>query len=83
MFQTHKDLKKASAKDLLFNSLWTRPDQSCGDEWSFYRGFAVFCVSGTALTRLMEAEPPSMLSRVDLDGTLNNVPIEELLGHAK
>ncbi|KAJ7803131.1 hypothetical protein B0H14DRAFT_2463894 [Mycena olivaceomarginata] len=83
MFQTHKDLKKASAKDLLFNSLWTRPDQSCGDEWNFYRGFAVFCISETALTRLMEAEPPSMLSRVDLDGTLNNVPIEELLGHAK
>ncbi|KAJ7797764.1 hypothetical protein B0H14DRAFT_49900 [Mycena olivaceomarginata] len=83
MFRIHEDSKKASAKDLSLKSLWNRPDQSCGEEWNFYRGFAIYCVSGTASAKLIEAEPPSTLSRVDLDGTLNKVPIEELLGHAK
>ncbi|KAJ7690604.1 hypothetical protein B0H14DRAFT_849623 [Mycena olivaceomarginata] len=38
MFRIHKDSKKASAKDLSLKSLWNRPDQSCGEEWNFYRG---------------------------------------------
>jgi hypothetical protein len=81
--QTHRDLKKTSENDPSLNSLWNRPDQFCGDEWNFYRAFAVFCISETALTRLMESEKPSMLCRIDLRGTLNKVPIEELLGHVK
>ncbi|KAJ7809547.1 hypothetical protein B0H14DRAFT_1498044 [Mycena olivaceomarginata] len=81
--QTHKDLKKASVRDPSLTSLWNRPDQSCGDEWNFDREFAIFCISDSSLTKLLEAEPPAMLSRVDLGGTLNKVPIEDLMGHSK
>ncbi|KAJ7745621.1 hypothetical protein B0H14DRAFT_3897477 [Mycena olivaceomarginata] len=81
----HKDLGKASATDPSLSSIWKRPHTSCDDEWIFYRNFAAFCISNNAfeLTKLVEDEPPSRLSRVKLDGNLNKVPIETLLGHSR
>ncbi|KAJ7799138.1 hypothetical protein B0H14DRAFT_1710966 [Mycena olivaceomarginata] len=79
-----KDLRRASATDSSLISVWNRPHQDCGEEWGFYRDFAVFCISDTAfkLTQLVETGPPSHLSRITLKSLSDKVPIEELLGHA-
>ncbi|KAJ7510599.1 hypothetical protein B0H11DRAFT_1029894, partial [Mycena galericulata] len=94
-FHSHEDLKKASATDPSLSSVWKRPYLACDDEWIFYRNFAAFCISDNTFkhTTLMEAEPPSSLSRVKFETRLgtqgeeeeiwNNVPIETLLGEAR
>ncbi|KAJ7771514.1 hypothetical protein B0H16DRAFT_1513779 [Mycena metata] len=80
-----KDLKKVSATDPSLSSVWKRPYQSGGAEWSFYRDFAVFCISDNAFefTQLLEAEPPGDLSRLTLEHLSEKVLIEKLLGHAR
>ncbi|KAF7355821.1 hypothetical protein MVEN_00910300 [Mycena venus] len=85
LLHTHQDLRRELATDPSLSSAWKRPYQSCGEEWTFYRNFAVFCISDNAFesTKLMEAELPSTLSRVKLEGNLNKVPIEILLGHSR
>ncbi|KAJ7135943.1 hypothetical protein C8R44DRAFT_976684 [Mycena epipterygia] len=75
----HKDLRNISEQDL--ENIWKREVQSCGEEWTFYRDFAAFCISESDLAKLVEAEKPSQLALVRLEGdTLNKVPIETLLG---
>ncbi|KAJ7440310.1 hypothetical protein B0H11DRAFT_2292982, partial [Mycena galericulata] len=79
-----KELRRVSATDPSLCSVWKRPHQDCGEEWSFYRDFVVFCMSNDAfqLTKLVETEPPHRLSRITLANQSDKVPIEELLGHA-
>ncbi|KAJ7624280.1 hypothetical protein DFH06DRAFT_1305162 [Mycena polygramma] len=82
LFNRHQDLKEASETDPPFHLLWSRPHQACDDEWSFYRDFAIFCISENNLTHLVEAEPPSKLSRIRFTGNDTRVPVETLLGHS-
>jgi len=61
--------------------MWARPHQpECGEEWSFYRDFAVYCLSEGDLTRLVESELPSEIGQLNpLENNLNRVPVEILL----
>ncbi|KAF7351847.1 WD-REPEATS-REGION domain-containing protein [Mycena venus] len=80
-----KDLKKASATDPFLSSVWKRPYHSGGAAWSFYRDFAVFCISDNAFefTQLLEAEPPGDRSCLTLENLSEKVLVEKLLGHAR
>ncbi|KAJ7675990.1 hypothetical protein DFH06DRAFT_1318133 [Mycena polygramma] len=79
LFRTHEDLKSASVTDPHLGSLWKR-DQWCDEDWQFHRDFAVFCISDSDVTKLVEAEPPSKLSRLPtLEGNDNLVPIVTLI----
>ncbi|KAJ6517456.1 hypothetical protein C8R47DRAFT_253815 [Mycena vitilis] len=82
VFHSYKDLKKASRTDPPFHLLWSRPHQTCDEEWNFYRNFALFCISESTLTSLVEAEPPSKLSRIGSNEHDTWVPIESLLGYS-
>ncbi|KAJ7657268.1 hypothetical protein DFH06DRAFT_1473256 [Mycena polygramma] len=81
LFYRHKNSKESSANDSQFSSRWKRPYQSCDDVWTFYMEFALFCISESDLTQLVEAEPPSKLSRI-IEGGDTWVPIETLLRHS-
>ncbi|KAJ7221285.1 hypothetical protein GGX14DRAFT_388474 [Mycena pura] len=84
IFWTHKALKKVSKTDpSSLSSLWDRPYQSCTEEWVFYRDLAAFSLSQSHLTKLVEDELPSKLSRVELDDSWNVVPIEQLLWYSR
>lgn len=80
LFHSHKDIRKSSQTDPSFQKLWMRQNQSCGAEWDFYRNLAIYCISKSELTDLVENERPSNLGRLELvDGDLSSVPIESLL----
>ncbi|KAF7333034.1 hypothetical protein MVEN_02409800 [Mycena venus] len=85
VLRADKDLRKASATDPSLSSVWKRPYQSGGAAWTFYREFAVFCISDNAFefTQLLEAEPPGGLSCLTLEHLSEKVLIESLLGHAR
>ncbi|KAJ7764264.1 hypothetical protein B0H16DRAFT_1526554, partial [Mycena metata] len=72
-----KDIRRAVAMDPALGSLWRRQHQNCGVEWEVYRNLAVFCISQSILTDLVEGEQPSALCRLTfIENNLNNVPVE-------
>ncbi|KAF7344023.1 Ubiquitin fusion degradation protein I [Mycena venus] len=85
-FSDHKDLQKdeKQSEKHFSDNLWKRELQSCSEEWHFYRDFAAYCITESPLAKLVEAERPSELGRVESEaGTINKVPIEELLGYCR
>ncbi|KAJ7120578.1 hypothetical protein C8R43DRAFT_1034182 [Mycena crocata] len=78
-----KAIRKTLAKDTSLESIWRRSHQPCGEEWELYRQLAVFCISNSALTELVEDGRPSELVRMELDDTLSKVPIESLQGFCR
>ncbi|KAJ7485587.1 hypothetical protein FB451DRAFT_1230394 [Mycena latifolia] len=79
LFHDHKDFRGTS-----LDGLWNR-NQDCGKEWTFYRDFAVFCITDSGpLTVLVEGKLPSKLGRLELvGGNLNKVPTEALLADCR
>jgi len=80
LFCYRKDSRKAPASNPPFKDLWTREYQDCGEKWTFYRDFAIFCISKSELTELVENELPSKLGCLEVgEGSWNNGPMETLL----
>lgn len=63
-----------------FENLWNRPHTNCGKEWIFYRDFAIYCLTDSPLTKLVESELPSKFSQLkSLGANSTKDPVESLL----
>lgn len=86
LFHNLKSSEKASPPPDAshFQDLWNRPEP-CGEEWTFYRDFAIYCLGDSGPpTKLVESELPSKFGQLNsLENNLNKDPIENLLSFCR
>jgi len=75
-----KTVSPLAASSSHFKNLWNRPHQQCGEEWTFYRDFAIYCLTDGPLTTLVESVLPSKFGQLKLleSDDWNKDPIEIL-----